>query len=386
MLKRLLNDLRRARSGGTPARSLGENREQLGQTPVTSPIQASAPASSDLLSSDVPSQAYVARALTIIIPSVASRAAFVRSALNHLRDCGITARVIISDHSPPADRSAISDVVAACPDRDIALLHHEPSLHFLERLSACAKAANTPYVVVHADDDFMLPQAIARCVAFLDANADHVACQGRSVFMRVTSDRKFTTGSQRCLSRSESTAKERVAAHCDNFTPMLYAVTRREAFIEANSSTLKFTNNVIFWQYLSSCLMLKHGRLRTLDDLYYVRLDNPGGWRATLVKTRDRSHWPYLLVAPDYSAELSKFKAGLCDVLLAGTDSEAEALADDCCLGLLRRVFGQPQQHDRAELDMLDRTRQPGTLEYRALSSCMDRSVDALTAIEGTPR
>jgi glycosyltransferase domain-containing protein len=384
MLKRLLNDLRGAGRGRSPAQSPGENHEQLEQAPLTGPIQVSAPGSSDLLSSDTTAQAYVATALTIIIPSVATRAAFVRSALDHLRHCGITARVIISDHSSPADRSAIAGVVAACPDRDITLLHHEPSLHFLERLSACARAASTPYVVVHADDDFMLPHAIARCVAFLDANADHVACQGRSVFMRVTPDRKFTTGNQRCLSRSEPTARERVAAHCDNFTPTLYAVTRREAFIEANSSTLKFTSNVIFWQYLSSCLMLKHGRLRTLDDLYYVRLDNPGGWRATLVKTRDRSHWPYLLVAPDYSGELSKFKAGLCDVLLAGADSEAEAVADDCCLGLLRRVFGQSQQHDRAELDMLERTRQPGTPEYRAISSCMERSVDALTVTEGS--
>lgn len=323
-------------------------------------------------------------AVTLLVPTVARRAEFLRSTLDHFQACLRGAPIIVSDHSEATEWAAIAQLVAAYPDLDIRLEHHAPTLHFLERLNACAEVATTQYVVVHADDDFMLPAALADCVQFLELNGDYVGCQGRTFFLKLRQPRSCAPKVNRCTSRDEPDAVERVVAQCSDFTPTLYAVTRRDGFVYANTMALRHTRNVIFWQYLSSCFLLTLGKLRTLDGLYYLRLDNPDGWRATLVRQGDRSHWPHLVVAPEFSQELALFKAGLAEALVGRVGGDVGSLVDDCCLALIRRVFDKNWIHDDAEVKLLAIASDEGTVEYQTVRYCGSLSLAALTRIHGS--
>jgi glycosyltransferase domain-containing protein len=316
--------------------------------------------------------------VTFVIPSVHRRTNHLRSCLEHLRDCGVGAQILISDHSQEPDRHKIVGLVSEIGPPQAKVIHHPPSMHFLERLSDCAEQATTPYVVVHADDDFMMPNALESCAAFLDAHEDFAACQGRTFFFRLHPSRRSAPSSHRSLSRKEPGVPQRVAEHCANFTPTLYALTRREAFIRANRGALGFTQNVIFWQYLSSCLLLREGKLRTLDPLYYLRLDNPGGWRATLVRDSDPTHWPYLIVAPSFSEELERFKSGLRFCLEELPHTERAAAVDGACLGLIRRVFTGALVYDQAERELEARFAVEQSYEQEVLAYCSALAARAL--------
>ncbi len=311
----------------------------------------------------------LAENLSLIIPSVASRAEHVQATLSHLDTLQLPTRIFLSDHSVPTERQAIQDIVDRFAGRlRITLIHHDPAWHFLERLVDCAKQADTPYVLVHADDDRMLAQPLARCAEFLNAHDDHAACLGQIFFVKVSPHASAQVSPQIVNTRNEDHPATRVVAHCNAFGPTLYAMTRKTEFIQANTAALSFTTNVIFWQYLSSCWLLSLGKLNTLDDVYYFRLDNPNGWRATLVKERDHSHWPYLITADHFSAELGRFKAGLRSIIAPHMENQEalEELIDNCCLSLIRRAFGASRKLRESEVALLNRLQTPGHDEHDA--------------------
>lgn len=324
-----------------------------------------------------------AGAVTLLLPTVAHRKEFLRSTLDFLSVTMRGVQIVVSDHTEDGNQDAVSKIVGNYKQLDIVVEHHPASMHFLERLVACARVAKTPYVVVHADDDFMLPAAIDESVAFLDRNPDFVGCQGRTFFLKLRAPRSCAPKINRSMTRAEKDAVSRIANQCANFTPTLYALTRREAFIEVNHAALSHTTNVVFWQYLSSCLLLAKGKLRVLDSLYYLRLDNPDGWRATLIREGDKTHWPHLLVAPEFSRELAKLKTGLSTALAGAGAKDIDRIVDDCCLALIRRAFNTVWQHENAELDLLARSSQTDSTENQIIRYCGSLSLAALTRIHG---
>lgn len=318
--------------------------------------------------------------LSIIVPSVAGRARFFDTALRHFATCAVRWPILVSDHSAAEHESVLSSVAARYPSLDLRLLRHPPSMHFLERLARCTEAAQTDYVVFHADDDFMLPAAMESCIDFLDANPDFAACQGRMVWFRIAALDEVRINRTSGRTHAEDDAADRLIKHVANFTPTLYAIHRREVFVESCVRTLDFTQNVIFWQYLGSCISMLRGKLKTLDGLYYLRLDNAMGWRAELIGRRDPSHWPYIAVSPEFSAELGRFKNGL-HALLAGSgeNRDLSPRIDDACLSLIRRGLCDMTKDpiDTREAGFLARLQTPGSEEHELLryaAQCVRRA------------
>jgi glycosyltransferase domain-containing protein len=325
-----------------------------------------------------------AHLVTLLVPTVAHRVQFLRSTLQHLSLAMPGVRIVLSDHTGDGDRQAVPGAVAAHPSLKATVISHPDSMHFLQRLSALARVAETQYVVVHADDDYMLPSALDESVDFLNANPDHVCCQGRTFFLKLRAPRSCAPKVNRSMTRDELDAGSRIVNLCTNFTPTLYALTRRDAFIEANEATLNYTTNVVFWQYLSSVFLLRQGRSHVLDSLYYLRLDNPDGWRASLIRSGDKTHWPHLVVAPEFSQEMGDFRAGLIAALKGARVAEPERVADDCCIALVRRAFNPVASHEGTELTLLGRASSPATEEYGVVRYCGALSLAALTRIHGS--
>src|SRR6185369_10544770 len=98
--------------------------------------------------------------VTLIVPTVHSRAALYARTLRYLDAVGWRGPILVSDRSPAAQAAAIAEATRRHPALDLKLLQHAPDLHFLSRLADCARQAATPYVHLHADDDFIVPATL----------------------------------------------------------------------------------------------------------------------------------------------------------------------------------------------------------------------------------
>ena len=84
--------------------------------------------------------------------------------------------IIIADSS----KGAWEPDLRARPE--LRYIHHPHKLGgpdvFFAKISAALHAVDTPYVAICDDDDFLLPEGVARSAAFLDAHADYSFCAG----------------------------------------------------------------------------------------------------------------------------------------------------------------------------------------------------------------
>jgi len=316
--------------------------------------------------------------VTLIIPSVHSRAALLDRALHHLEEQQFGGEVILSDHSPPEHAKVLGEVLARHRGLRVLALEHDPAWHFLQRLTDCAESAQTDYVALHADDDFMFISALGECADFLEHHPDFAAAKGRMLFFHLQVGKAPVLSSHEGYARTEDDVAQRVVRHLANFNATLYAVHRRAQFIESHTKALARTANVIFWQYLASCLTLVQGKLHVAEAPYYYRQDNPAGWRSTLVRERARDHWPLLILAPEFPALLGAFAAGLREALAgaqARIDVGLERELEDAYLWLLRRALCGAVKDESAEPDraFLRRVRSAGTVENRLLTGCIER-------------
>lgn len=234
----------------------------------------------------------------------------------------------------------------------------------------------------------MFPAGAEACIEYLDAHPDYAVCKGRMAAFSVAkpppgvsdwAELGAETQARVVMhfgrTRAEDDLAARLLNHVANFNPTLYAVHRREVFIEAYARAREITENVIFWQYLASCLTLARGKLRTLDQAYYLRLDNEAGWRSQLIARRDPSHWPFLALAPDFSTQLGQFRNALAALLPAPAQGalERDAALDEACIWLLRRALcGTARDpNEDYESTFFSRLRAEGTAEHALLRYCV---------------
>jgi len=281
--------------------------------------------------------------VTLMIPTVHHRARLYARALRHLTRSEFRGPIVVSDHSPPEHSGAIADITARHGELDVRVLRHAPDTHFLHRLRLCATAAQTPYVHLHADDDFLVIATLQRLVGEMDRRAGCAAAMGINLHL-------FDTGEVSPLTKGaieQAGAFDRLIAQLESFSSALYALRRREELIATFSFTVDRCPDVQFWQYLESCLAAVSGSIAVVDDLHYVREIHAGKWSATLVRERSPEHFPYLILSPEFSPRLAAFRSALLAACAArGVTVDAGRL-EVALIHLLHRGFlamGLPEQ------------------------------------------
>ena len=134
---------------------------------------------------DWPTQTRHDDALTVIMPSAASRVGLARRALRSLEAANVAWPIIIGDFSGPTERLALRALAKQFRSLDITLVEQLPHQHMLERIADCADQARTPYALVHADDDFLVASAAERCVDVLLGNPGLAAAKGQISFCSI---------------------------------------------------------------------------------------------------------------------------------------------------------------------------------------------------------
>ena len=135
----------------------------------------------------------------------------------------------------------------------------------------------TPYVVMSADDDFLIIKALLKSVDFLEKNSNHVACQGKQFFFTKKYNHILFGKSYMVESSIDgSTAELRIESTMVNnhrfYAPKsVFSVMRsdmtKKIYFDALSLGLDHSNT----EGLVNRLLLISGKIKLLSSLYIVR-------------------------------------------------------------------------------------------------------------------
>lgn len=275
--------------------------------------------------------------VALVIPTVHHRARFYARALRHLAASGFRGPIVVSDHSPPEHADAIAAATAQHQNLDVRVLQHAPDTHFLTRLLQCARAVQTPYLHLHADDDFLAIGVLGRLVGEMERRPACAAAMGINLHVR------FDTGDVQPLRKAsieQPAPFDRLIAQLESFSSVLYALRRREELIATFAFAVERCPDVQFWQYLESCVAAIRGTVAVVDDLHYVREIHPDKWSATLVRERSPDHFPYLILAPEFQPRLAAFRGALASACEASDVGVDATRLDAGLIHLLHHGFG----------------------------------------------
>jgi glycosyltransferase domain-containing protein len=116
-------------------------------------------------------------ALTMIIPTY-RRPQLLRRLLGYLNGVACPFKVLIADSNEAAMYATTRAIVAAFPKLDLEVRTFDPSTELSTKLSAASDAVMTPYGVICADDDIIVPSAAKACVDFLERHRDFSSAIG----------------------------------------------------------------------------------------------------------------------------------------------------------------------------------------------------------------
>jgi len=183
---------------------------------------------------------------------------------------------------------------------------YTPSLSFTEKLEKVLFEIDTKYVVLCADDDFIIPQSIIECIEFLEYNSDFAAAQGKCISYRL--DHRFPDYIDYRLMYPDTNYDildddplSRLKTFFSKYRSLLYAVHRTDILKICFEGAGSKIRNLYLNEYLTACIPVALGKVRELNFLFQVR---------EFSETSDdkvTDNLDRILSRTEYSAEASNF-------------------------------------------------------------------------------
>jgi len=149
-----------------------------------------------------------------------------------------------------------------------------PGISYAEKIEQTLKYVTTPYVVMCADDDFIVPSGLYQCVEFLENNKDYTVAQGLIlIYYKYTINLKLRFGIlyNQNYTRSENEPLQRLELLFSPYKSLLYAVHRTSSLQKAFNNAGKSIKNLYLNEYVASILPVLFGKSMDLPFLYQVR-------------------------------------------------------------------------------------------------------------------
>ena len=158
---------------------------------------------------------------------------------------------------------------------------HYPNYPYAKKLPLIYKHVKTEYVLFCADDDFVIPDAIQKCLNFLEDNPDYSSAHGHYVFFENRNKENISVYpfylARVDLDINSNRPSERVTQLLSSYMQLLYAVTKTSDIKQvfnylAEYPEIKNDNLVEIFQAIILCI---NGKSKTLPIFYCAREKTP---------------------------------------------------------------------------------------------------------------
>ncbi|MFJ7793547.1 TIGR00180 family glycosyltransferase [Pseudomonas sp. NPDC096950] len=205
--------------------------------------------------------------LTVVLISH-NRPAFLRRAMKYYGD--LPCKVLVLDSATEYFQGEIPDVE----------YRHVPQFAysgFQAKIAYGVEQVTTPYMVLAADDDFIVHEALAESVDFLEANRDYGMCHGYCLmYLTLAGNVSYYRRDKKvCEDYSSERPQDRVVEYMRQYLPPFYAVTRTS--LMKSWYALLPPGTSFQWQEIGHVYyMLACAKARILPTAYVVREINYG--------------------------------------------------------------------------------------------------------------
>lgn len=154
---------------------------------------------------------------------------------------------------------------------------YTPGINYTQKVELILQEIKTEYVILCADDDFIIPSAIKECISFLNKNLDYASVQGRCVCYKKSevmagADIDFYPIYPRLeYSYEAAEGLERLDDLLADYKSYLYAVHRSSLLKDAYTGASASIRNLYLNEYNASILPIVKGKYKELPFLYQVR-------------------------------------------------------------------------------------------------------------------
>lgn len=203
--------------------------------------------------------------LTVVVISH-NRNAYLRRTLQYYSSYPCT--ILVLDSSLDSDENITRDY----PQIDYRHLPQFTYTGLQEKLAYGVNQVTTPYMVLAADDDFLIHDAVTESLEFLEANADYGMAHGYGIMYlaRATEVNYFRRDRKGPEDYSSERAEDRLMQFMGHFLPPFYAVSRTELLQDWHNLLLPGTS--FEWQEIGHAYyMLARAKARVLPIPFAVR-------------------------------------------------------------------------------------------------------------------
>lgn len=245
--------------------------------------------------------------ITITIPTL-NRPEFLLRELEYYQSVNFRGKIFIGDSSETTVAKKIQNYLQQFDNRLKIYYYPLPGYSAAQALTFMADKVTTKYAVFIADDDFLVPSGIGRCIEFLDTNPDYIAAHGECIVMGLHSiNSQSIQYSTHCPQPtiSELTAVRRLVAHMTNYSVNLFWVHRSEVWRTMFKNAGDITDTAFGAELLPCCLSAILGNTKQLDGLYLIRQDHENRYALpTWFKWITNESWyPNYMAYCDYLTE-----------------------------------------------------------------------------------
>lgn len=226
--------------------------------------------------------------ITLLIPTM-NRSEFLIRLLHYYSRLNFKHYITIGDSSSPEEFEKTNRFVITLKGTLNVEHYYYPGINNYAVADQLIQKVSTPYASFLPDDDFYIPSAIEKCMAFLDQHRDYGCARGKSIIFTLQdggAHGQFSYMGRSNLaadySIEEDKARGRLLHHAGNYSSVFAGVCRTVMFKKALRSAsvlneLSKTKDTRRWaaeafgELVTSFSLVVQDKVKTVDCLYWVR-------------------------------------------------------------------------------------------------------------------
>lgn len=212
--------------------------------------------------------------ITIVIPTF-NRPAYLKRLLRFLNSYGHAFTILILDSG--GEKISDREGVSLLSTKNIIRREFESNIFFPLKMAEGLREVKTPFCVLCADDDFVIPESLISCASFLERNEDYSSAMGRVVTH--TFPFSWSPVYYGCTGGEEQTPQERLRSYFSGKSAIpFYALHRTEILRSVWEETDSCVSDWGLSELVPCALSLIHGKCKTFPRFFLSRENHVESW------------------------------------------------------------------------------------------------------------